>query len=135
MRKKLLFGIASFVALLALATGSASARDCFIANRSATGNQQAGTNSKVWTIVTLSDFLQEDLGFPPACASGAVAAVQAAGLPIQFTTRSDKTIGEGSANPNLANSKGLEHLEESPISGASVGAAFAFAAANPQLCS
>ena len=35
----------------------------------------------------------------------------AAGLPADgWVTRFDKTIGEGSHNPNLANGKGLDHL-------------------------
>jgi hypothetical protein len=29
-----------------------------------------------------------------------------------LTVRSNKTIGEGSANPNLANGKGLDHAED-----------------------
>ena len=35
------------------------------------------------------------------------------GLPADgWVVRSDKVIGEGSQNPNLANGKGLDHLSE-----------------------
>ena len=38
----------------------------------------------------------------------------AEGLPAGgWTTRSDKTIGENSKNPNLGNGKGLDHLADS----------------------
>jgi hypothetical protein len=34
------------------------------------------------------------------------------GFPESWVTRTDKTIGEGSSNPNLANLKGLDHLAD-----------------------
>lgn len=38
----------------------------------------------------------------------------AAGLPADgWVIRFDKTIGDGSKNPNLANGKGLDHLVDS----------------------
>jgi len=45
------------------------------------------------------------------------------GGPEGFTVRSDKIIGEDSANPNLGNGKGLDHIEEA--FGALLGAAVA----------
>jgi len=135
MRKKLTVGVATFVAVLALTSAPAYAYHCFVANRSATGTAQSGTHSNVWAVVTLDEFLQEEMGLSPACASGAVAAVAGAGLPTQFSTHTGKTIGEGSANPNFGNGKGLELLELSPVSNASIGAALGFVEANPVLCS
>ncbi len=46
------------------------------------------------------------------------------GGPEGFTVRADKTIGEGSSNPNLANGKGLEHIEDAygALFGAAAGA-------------
>ena len=45
----------------------------------------------------------------------------AAGLPADgWVIRTDKTIGEGSNNPNLANGKGLDHLVDS-VGGTIVG--------------
>jgi hypothetical protein len=111
-------------ALTIAAAAPASAMDCFIASRSTQGNTQAGTNSNAWTIVTLSDFLAGSAS--QACINGAVAAVAAAGLPTQFTTKANMVIGETSSNPNLGNGKGLEHLDESPITGAVLGVVTAY---------
>ena len=123
MRTKMLMGAIGVAAASMLTASPAFAHECFIANRSATGNQQA-TNSGRWEIATVSDFLVFELGFTPDCAATAVTDIAAAGLPTQFTIRSDKTIGEGSANPNTGNGKGLEHLGDSPIAGAVLGVAF-----------
>jgi hypothetical protein len=45
------------------------------------------------------------------------------GGPASFTVRSDKTIGEGSQNPNLGNGRGLDHIEDAygPLFGAALG--------------
>jgi hypothetical protein len=114
------------------AAAPASAMDCFIASRSAQGNQQAGTNSNAWTIVTLNDFLAGSAS--QACINGAVAAVADAGLPTQFTTKANMIIGQNSKNPNLGNGKGLDHLDESPITANVLGVVTAFYGANPVLC-
>ena len=46
------------------------------------------------------------------------------GGPESFTIRSDKTIGEDSANPNLGDGTGLDHIEDAfgPLLGAALGA-------------
>ena len=112
---------------LMIGASPAWAMDCFIANRSAQGNLQAGTNSKAWTIFPVYGFFvsspPDGLGLSPSCATGAVAAVAAAGLPTSFTVRSNTIIGENSSNPNLGNGKGLDHLDQSPIAGAVVAVA------------
>jgi hypothetical protein len=100
----------------------ASARDCFIANRSDTGNANA-THSARWITSTVQEFANSPdfpPGVDPACF---VEFWLSNGGPEAFTVRSDKVIGEGSSNPNLANGKGLEHIEEA--FGALLGAAIA----------
>jgi hypothetical protein len=50
----------------------------------------------------------------PSQIDWAVSEAVAQGLPADgWVTRADKTIGEGSSNPNLANGKGLDHLADS----------------------
>jgi hypothetical protein len=124
MRHKMWLSAVGIAAVSVLTAGPAFAHECIIVNRSAIGDQQA-TNSGRWEISTVSDFLVGEFGFTPECASVAVADAAAAGLPTQFTVRADKTIAEGSADPNLGDNKGLDHLGESPIAGAILGIAFA----------
>ncbi|HEX6355397.1 hypothetical protein [Actinophytocola sp.] len=118
MRKILMTGVATLASLLLFA-GTASAHECFIDNRSDQGDAKAGTNSTVWTILTAQDIA----GFaPPGTDQACFAAFWLAnGGPESVTVRSDKTIGAGSANPNLADGQGLEHAED--VFGALFGAA------------
>lgn len=111
--------IVAGVAAGALLFGNAaSAHECFIANRSDQGNAMA-LNSGRWTTLTPEDiFMFAPPGTDQACF---VAYWLSHGGPASLTVRSDKTIGEGSANPNLANGKGLEHAED--VFGALFGAA------------
>jgi hypothetical protein len=100
----------------------ALARDCYIANRSDTGNANA-THSARWVTSTVQEFANSPEfppGVDPACF---VEFWLSNGGPEAFTIRSDKVIGAGSSNPNLANGKGLEHIEEA--FGALLGAAIA----------
>jgi hypothetical protein len=101
--------------------GSAAwAHECYIANRSDTGNTAARHSSR-WTVLTVADIATfTPPGTDQACF---VAYWTSHGGPASFTVRSDKTIGEGSANPNLANGKGLEHAED--VFGGLFGAAVA----------
>jgi hypothetical protein len=92
--------------------------ECFIASRSAQGD--AGSlHSKVWQRDTLADifgFINGIVGGPalsPAQIDWAVAEAVSQGLPVDgWVVRGDKTIGEGSSNPNLANGKGVDHLAD-----------------------
>jgi hypothetical protein len=92
-------------------SSTAWAHECYIANRSAQGNAGA-THSASWVTITVEGFAHSPdfpPGFDPDCF---VAYWSSHGGPASFTVRSDKTIGEGSSNPNLANGKGLEHIED-----------------------
>ena len=86
---------------------AASAHECFIASRSDKGDVQA-TNSARWVPLTVADIAQ--FIAPPGTDEDCFIAFWLEnGGPESITIRSDKTIGEGSNNPNLANGKGLEH--------------------------
>ncbi len=90
--------------------------ECFIANRSAAGDAGA-LHSGNWTRLTLGEifsFINTFVGGPPLSAGQVTWAIGEAvreGIPADgWVVRTDKTIGEGSSNPNLANGKGLDHL-------------------------
>jgi len=126
--KRQLMAIAGMSAALVLGTaGVASAHECYVKNRSAQGNAAAGANSPVWETITVAgfvnspDFAVEFPGVDPACW---LDYWSSHGGPDSFTVRIDKTIGEGSSNPNLANGKGLEHIEEAygPLAGEAASA-------------
>jgi hypothetical protein len=88
---------------------AASAHECFIASRSDTGNQMA-LHSGRWIALTAADIA---MFTPPGTDQQCFIAYWLAhGGPASLTVRSDKTIGEGSSNPNLANGKGLDHAED-----------------------
>ena len=106
------------------------AHECTIASRSAQGDTGA-LHSDRWFRLGLADvfgFINQDVGGPALTAGQidwAVAEAIAEGLPADgWVIRSDKTIGEGSSNPNLANGKGLDHLVDS-VGGQIVGIYFA----------
>ncbi len=100
---------ALLASVLAVASvGSVFAHECVISSRSNQGNEGA-THSKVWGKLTLSFILVEFFGLTDAQAAWAVD--NRGSLPEYWVTRFDKTIGAGSSNPNLANGKGLDHLE------------------------
>ena len=112
MRKRSLAIAALTAAAVIGASTPAHAHECYIANRSAQGNAGA-THSANWVTDTVVGFAHSP-GFPPGYdADCFVAYWLSHGGPASFTVRSNKTIGEGSANPNLANRKGLEHIEDS----------------------
>lgn len=101
--------------LLLGSAGAALGHECIISSRSEQGNAGA-TNSKVWTTLTTEQifgfihFIVDGDPLSHSQITWAVAAADAAGIPDSFVVRSDKTIGGGSANPNLADGKGLDHL-------------------------
>jgi len=114
--------VLSFVlagSLLAIAAPAVLGHECTIASRSAKGDAGA-LHSANWGRLTLQDvfgFINTEVGgrpLTPAEIDQAVGMAVAAGLPANgWVIRTDKTIGEGSNNPNLANGKGLDHLVDS----------------------
>lgn len=92
-----------------LSIGSAFAHECTISSRSAQGNEGA-THSTVWDKLYLSTILGQFLGLNEAQVAWALD--NRGDLPEFWVIRIDKTIGEGSSNPNLADGKGLDHLIE-----------------------
>ncbi len=103
--------------VLAVASvGAVFAHECVISSRSDQGDAGA-THSSRWAVLTLADVLgfinteipgQETAFLTPEQIDWAVA--NRGDLPSSWVTRTDKTIGEGSSNPNLADGKGLDHL-------------------------
>ena len=123
MGRRALALAAASVAMLLATTGTASAHECFIANRSAQGDAGA-THSANWVTETVEGFAHSP-GFPPGVDPDCFVAYWTAnGGPASFTVRSDKTIGEGSSNPNLGNGKGLDHIKDAygALLGAAIGA-------------
>jgi hypothetical protein len=105
--------------LLAVAAPAVFGHECTIASRSAKGDAGA-QHSANWGRLGLADvfgFIHEVVGgrpLTPAEIDQAVEMAVDAGLPADgWVVRVDKTIGEGSNNPNLANGKGLDHLADS----------------------
>jgi hypothetical protein len=92
-----------------LSIGAVFAHECVISSRSTQGDQGA-TNSKVWGTLQLAEVLDFAFGLNPDQIEWAVD--NRGDLPESWVTRMDKTIGEGSANANLADGKGLDHLED-----------------------
>jgi hypothetical protein len=112
--------VASLLAgsLLLGTAGVAFGHECVISSRSAQGDAGA-LHSGRWVRLGLADvygFIHMVVSGPaltPAQIDWAVAESIAQGLPADgWVIRSDKTIGEGSKNTNLANGKGLDHLED-----------------------
>ena len=114
--RRMLIGLVLAGSMSVVAAPVALGHECFIANRSAQGDVGA-LHSGNWTRLSLGaifSFVNQFVG-GPALTSGqitwAVNEAVAEGLPADgWVVRSDKVIGEGSSNPNLANGKGLDHL-------------------------
>lgn len=110
--------VASLLAatLLVGTAGAALGHECVISSRSAQGDAGA-LHSGRWFNLTLADafgFIHVIVGgtaLTPSQIEWAVGEAIAEGLPADgWVIRSDKTIGEGSSDPNLADGKGLDHL-------------------------
>ncbi len=117
-RRRLLAACLLSASLTLGAVGTAAAHECVIASRSAQGDAGA-LHSGRWETLTLSTvfsaILPDALGVPaltPDQLTWALDAAAAAGVPSSWVTRSDKTIAEGSSDPNLADGKGLDHLAD-----------------------
>jgi hypothetical protein len=116
--RRILSGLVLAGSLSAVAAPAVLAHECYIANRSAQGDAGA-VHSGSWTRLSLGaifGFVNEFVGGPGLTSTQITWAVNEAvaeGLPADgWVIRSDKTIGEGSSNPNLADGKGLDHLAD-----------------------
>ena len=116
LRRVRVFALAGLLSLTV--AGTAAAHECYVVNRSDQGDAGA-LHSQRWARLSLADvfgFIHGVVGGPaltPSQTQWAVAAATAQGLPAEgWVTRIDKTIGAGSSNPNIANGRGLDHLEE-----------------------
>ena len=123
MPKRFLTSVALATAALLVMASSVFAHECFIANRSAQGNANV-THSNNWFTISVAGFAHSP-DFPPDVDPDCFIAYWTSnGGPEGFTVRIDKTIGEGSHNPNLGNHSGLDHIEDAygALLGESLGA-------------
>ena len=123
MARRFFSSVALAAAAVLLMTSTAFAHECFVANRSAQGDDNA-THSSRWVTVSVADFAHSP-DFPPGVDPDCFIAYWSShGGPDTFTIRSDMTIGAGSRNPNLGNGRGVDHIEAAygPLLGAGLGA-------------
>jgi hypothetical protein len=128
--RRLILSLVFAGSLTAVAAPAVFAHECEIVSRSDQGDAGA-LHSGAWVRLTLADtfgFINQFVGGPaltPSQITWAVNEAIAEGLPADgWVVRADKTIGEGSSNPNLADGKGLDHLADS-VGGQLVGIYFA----------
>lgn len=100
--------LAGMLAMLSI--GTAFAHECVISSRSDRGDAAAAANSKVWDTLTLEFVLTVFYGLEPDVVEAAMDLREDFGLPESWVIRIDRTVGAGSANPNLADGRGLDHL-------------------------
>ncbi|HKQ61776.1 MAG TPA: hypothetical protein VJS92_10815 [Candidatus Polarisedimenticolaceae bacterium] len=129
MKRRIVLGIAVVTAAVALAS-LAQANDCFNSSRSGQGSASAGANSRAWATVSVVDFAHSP-GFPPGVDPDCfVTQWLAGGGPSSFTVHvqgasgGGGVIGGNSANPNLADGRGIDHIEDAygALFGAALGA-------------
>jgi hypothetical protein len=116
--RRMVVALALATTMLGIGAPIVLGHECYIANRSAQGDAGA-LQSGQWVRITLADifgFINQFVGGPaltPGQITWAVNEAISEGLPAGgWVVRSDKTIGENSSNPNLANGKGLDHLAD-----------------------
>ena len=105
---------AAAVAVLALAASPASAHDCFVPVHNLNAPQSA--NWETINAEQIAGFMDFEAPCPAAAQAG-YAALKAARLPVAVkiylgsnANEEHMTIGSHSANPNLADGKGLENF-------------------------
>jgi len=105
-----------------LAAGPAGAHECFVANRSATGNAAVAAHSAAWEGVSLNTILTVFIGVPQPVADCVIANAATYGLPTSFVFGAKQAVGQGGViaekNPNFAakglgsDGKGIDHAED-----------------------
>jgi hypothetical protein len=115
---RVLRSIALALAISIIPLASVAAHECFVVNRSDTGNQHA-TASGIWVRLTLHQLYEttEEVGLPdltPAQVDYATNLALAWGVPDSFTFRSDKTLLENAGgwqkNGHSSDGKGIDHF-------------------------
>ena len=109
LRRRLTVAAVVIVGSLTVWAASAAAMDCVVVHRSVQGAMNASSNN--WAVVTTADIVG-------ACWGGnneatAEAAIEAAGLPTVFTTRTNKVLPD--------NGHGIVHIDDEYI-GVLIGA-------------
>jgi hypothetical protein len=146
--KRLARSLVLAASLLAVTAGATLAHECYVVNRSQTGSQQAGTNSKSWIYVTLPDlamFISDpsDPTAPPPLVGAQVAAfvakAQELGVPYDFSVfiggrpkTGGFTIGENDGfekNGHGTDGSGVDHFFSAYF--AQVVAAYEYALGQP----
>jgi len=101
--------VAAVTAAVLMSGTAAFAHECFIPSRSDQGDA-AATHSSRWATLTVADIANfTPPGTDHACFTAYWTSHDG---PASLTVRSDKTIGENSNNPNLADGTGLDHAED-----------------------
>lgn len=107
------------LALLAVTATATFAHECFVANRSSTGTQQAGTNSSTWAYLTLEGLATEAgpifLGYEltPEQIDVFVEVAVEAGVPAEVAINQRKMLGHSSGflkNGKGTDGHGVEHF-------------------------
>ncbi len=134
LRKRLMVFGATAAGVVMLATGTAGAHECFVANRSAQGNAAVAEHSAAWEEVSLDTVLTVFIGVPQGVADCVVANADTYGLPTSFVFGGKQAVGQGGViaenNPNFtskglgSNGQGIDHGEDvyGPGIGAAIGA-------------
>ncbi len=110
LRKRLTVFGATVAGVVMLASGTAGAHECFVANRSAQGNAAVAAHSAAWEEVSLDTVLTVFIGVPQGVADCVVANADTYGLPTSFVFGGKQAVGQGGViaenNPNFT-AKGL----------------------------
>jgi hypothetical protein len=110
--------VALALAIFVIPVASVAAHECFVVNRSDTGDAHA-SGSQVWVTVTLHDLYEttEEVGLPDLTAAQvdyAAALAASLGVPESSTFRSDKTLLENASGwqkgGHATDGKGIDHF-------------------------
>jgi hypothetical protein len=106
------------LSIMVIPLASAAAHECFVVNRSESGDAHA-SGSQVWATLTLHDLYEttEEVGLPdltPAQVDYAAALAASLGVPEKVTIRTDKTLLENAAGwqkgDHATDGNGIDHF-------------------------